>query len=403
MKKLSISILILSISLMLVGCSNNNKQVEQSDSTIQQVQEESSVLDIVEEDSNELEEVEEEPTPTAACLDGKYYSLGIEKLTLGSIAEDEVENLLLFENLKEITMTNMQCSPEVFEQMKELRPEIAFHYSFSLEKVGLPEIVVDEDTEELDVSNMEVTNVNAMKDYMLLLPKLTTLEMCDCGLSNEEMEILRDALPDTKVVWMLHMQEYSMRTDVIAYSTLVMWTPVPNPITSEDAEQFKYCTELRALDLGHQAITDLSWLEYLPELRLLILADNKVTDLTPIGTLKELRYVELFGNYGITTWEPLRNCTKMEELNIGFVAQPKDFSFLETMPNLKHFWAIGCVYTAAQDTQIRSLIPEGCDYCCIAKKPEDAQQPTGSGWRETIAFWRQYDMFRGNYLDEIFE
>ncbi len=399
-----ISVLILSISMVLTGCSNGEQKVEESAATtVEETKEESQETEAIVEESSVMEVVEEEPAPTAACLGGKYYNLEIEKLSLDSIAAEEIDNLPLFENLKEITLTNMQCTAEDFTRMKEIAPDVTFHYAFSLEKAGLPEITVDETTEELDISNMEVTDVNAMKDYMLMLPKLTNLTMCDCGLTNEEMEILRDALPETKVVWMLHMQDYSMRTDVIAYSTLVMWTPVPNPITSEDAEQFKYCTELRALDLGHQAISDLSWLQYLPELRLLILADNQVTDLTYVGTLKELRYAEFFGNYGITTWEPLRNCTKMEELNIGFVAQPKDFSFLEAMPNMKHFWAIGCVYTAEQDTQIRSLIPEGCDYCCVAKKPEDAQQPTGSGWRETIAFWRQFDMFRGNYLDEIFE
>ena len=59
----------------------------------------------------------------------------------------------------------------------------------------------------------------------------------------------------------------------------------------------KYCTDLRALDIGHQAITDLSVIgEHLTELRVLIIADNKVTDLTPLSNLRHLHYLEFFVN-----------------------------------------------------------------------------------------------------------
>lgn len=412
-KRWSVMILLsalLVMSLVLSGCGkqeNAASQTQESQETAESAatQEEVSGAETAEaapEETEESPETSEESAPCTVMINGKYYSQGIKKLTLETLNETDIENLALFPELTELTLTNMQLPYEAVMSLKETCPDMELHYAFDLSLAGLPEIKVDETTESLDVSNMEVTSAEAMTNYMRLLPSLTELVMCDCGLSNEEMAAMREALPDTKVIWMLHLQDYSFRTDVIAYSTLVMWTPVPHPITSEDAEQFKYCTDLMALDLGHQAISDLSWLQYLPELRLLILADNKVTDITPIGTLTELRFVELFGNYGIQTWDPLANCTKLEDINIGFVDGPKDFSFLEPLTNLQHFWAIGCVYTGAQDQQIRSLIPAGCEYRWDSKKPEEAQEPTGSGWRETNAFWAQYYMFRGNYLDERF-
>ena len=43
----------------------------------------------------------------------------------------------------------------------------------------------------------------------------------------------------------------------------------------------QYCTDLIALDLGHNGIDDLSWLEPLQNLQLLILSDNRMKDITP--------------------------------------------------------------------------------------------------------------------------
>jgi Leucine-rich repeat (LRR) protein len=70
----------------------------------------------------------------------------------------------------------------------------------------------------------------------------------------------------------------------------------------------KYLKNLKYLDVGHNAIDDLSFLYDLPELRILIVADNYVTDyitdLTPIASLKHLQYLEVFTN-NITDLSPL--------------------------------------------------------------------------------------------------
>ncbi|MBQ4224266.1 MAG: leucine-rich repeat domain-containing protein, partial [Prevotella sp.] len=44
----------------------------------------------------------------------------------------------------------------------------------------------------------------------------------------------------------------------------------------------RYCTKLKGLDLGHNAITDISFIENMPHLRVLILADNDLTDISPL-------------------------------------------------------------------------------------------------------------------------
>jgi Leucine-rich repeat (LRR) protein len=74
----------------------------------------------------------------------------------------------------------------------------------------------------------------------------------------------------------------------------------------------RYCTELRALDLGHSQISDTSYLAYMPHLQYLILAECYTPDLTPVGELKELKWLELFQNTAADV-SPLLGCTALED------------------------------------------------------------------------------------------
>lgn len=354
-------------------------------------------------DTNEAkteETAEEFSLPDVIELNGKYYSAAIKALS-ADVEPDNLETLLQFPNLISLDISSYPKDPgtisTLLEKVQELRPEMQVRYSLSLVKAGIEDVVALSDAEELILNDKTVTNAQALKECLDLLPCLKQLELCDCGLTNEEMAGIREEYPLVKVVWMLHMGRHSLRTDAVAFSTL-SYDGEPDRLTSEDAEVLRYCTDLMALDLGHQSLTDVSFLDALPELRVLILADNNITDLAPIGRLSELRYLELFINYHITSWDELANLTKLEDLNICFNDWAKDFSFLAGLPNLQRFWAIGCVFTAAQDAQIRSLIPEDCVY-----RWGGSTESTGAGWRESEKFEAEYEMFRTNTLHPIFE
>ena len=109
-------------------------------------------------------------------------------------------------------------------------------------------------------------------------------------------------------------------------------------MTSDSIQVLKYCTDLRALDLGHQAISDLSVIgDYLPELRLLILADNQVRDLTPLKKLKHLHYLELFVNR-ISDISPLKDLHELVDVNISYNGGLYDIEPLLYSPMMERIW-----------------------------------------------------------------
>jgi Leucine-rich repeat (LRR) protein len=108
-------------------------------------------------------------------------------------------------------------------------------------------------------------------------------------------------------------------------------------MTSENLEVLKYCPDLLALDLGHQALTDISPIaEYLPDLRLLIIADNRVYDLSPLEKLKHLHYLEIFVNR-VSDISPLAKLHELVDVNISYNAI-SDVTPLLNSPMMQRVW-----------------------------------------------------------------
>ena len=201
--------------------------------------------------------------------------------------------------------------------------------------------------EELDLDACEGAITRDDLDYVIsVMPNLKKLTVkAHTELTNDDMIPLVDAYPQITFVWTLHLGGYELPTDLTAFSTKVGEIRVTT-LTSEDCQLLRYAPNLRALDLGHHHIGDLSFLDYLPELRILILADNNVRDLTPIGRLKHLQYLELFVN-PISDISPLAGCTELLDLNLSYLwfhtLKP-----LEACTKLERLW---CVYTELSYTE----------------------------------------------------
>lgn len=251
----------------------------------------------------------------------------------------------------------------------------------------------------IKLDNRVVEDVEALKELLRKFPNLEQVDMCDCGFNNEEMDAINQDLPDIKVVWRIRINRWSFRTDAVAFSTYQ-----PKVITymmnNEDAKAFKYCTDLRALDLGHNAITDYSFLQYLPELRILIVADN--IDRQYGGYVKNLQYV--------------RYCTHLQYFEF-FISQVSDMSFLHDLPELKD---LNLCYTKVNDLSVFKDLPnlERLWLNCCGITYDDYQQlkewhpnatimyghagSTDQGWREHSRYWAMRQSFANNYLHEAF-
>jgi hypothetical protein len=125
---------------------------------------------------------------------------------------------------------------------------------------------------ELNANAYQLTSPEEIMPALSQFTRLERVDLSNCNLSNEQMETLMEAYPDVRFVWVVQMGTHSLRTDAVGFSTLnpskaYSETSTPEYIeavktcvrlTDEDIQVLRYCTDLEALDLGHNEISDLS-------------------------------------------------------------------------------------------------------------------------------------------------
>jgi hypothetical protein len=187
---------------------------------------------------------------------------------------------------------------------------------------------------------------------------------------------LTEALPEVEFGWKLQLMKYKtrhiVRTDAEAFSTL--HGKCPNH-ASREFELLKYCTNLLALDLGHNNLTDITFLRNMPRLRVLILGENqKLKNIEVLADLKDLEYLELF-TCGIKDITPLTKLPNLIDLNLANNSVA-DWRPLKEMKQLKRLWISGMgvhAMTAAEKAELQEALPD--------TKIMYKGQPTDNGWR----------------------
>lgn len=247
---------------------------------------------------------------------------------------------------------------------------------------------------QLDFSGMKITDTSELEEMLPLMPDLEKVDMCDCGISNEDMDALNRRHENVQFVWRVHFSVYSLRTDAIQFcaSNLPGNGYVAIKMTDKQLEPLKYCTELIALDLGHMLYTDLSFLENMPKLQYLILVEARFTDITPIGTLKDLKYLELFVNT-IDDLSPLLNCTELKHLNIGYTSG-FDTEVLKQMTQLERLWYPGNKMSSTEVEELIAALPN--TKCHLPAG--DPNGSTGAGWREADIYYEMRNIFSMHYM-----
>ena len=158
------------------------------------------------------------------------------------------------------------------------------------------------------------------------------------------------------------------------------------PLVDGDPEILRYVPGLRALDLGHHHLKDLSFLRFFPEMRILILADNHITDITWVGECTKLEYLELFVNK-ITDISPLANCTELLDVNLSW-NWFLNVEVLNNCPKLERFWDIAG-YTP-YTKQIQSLRDNHPGIQIYIRKEGGS---TDGPWRSHPRYFQYKEMF----------
>lgn len=244
------------------------------------------------------------------------------------------------------------------------------------------------DAESIDLGDQAVEDWDAFIAFLGEFPVLKQVDMFSTMIEKKQINRLVEAFPDIHFGWTIHItHKHYIRTDQTAYSTL-HGQCAPHP--SKVFEVLKYCTELRALDIGHNVVTDLSFLEPLTHLRVLILACNPdLKNIQVLSQLKDLEYIELFST-SITDLTPLGELPHLMDLNVANNRISKWKVLLE-MPQLRRLWI---PVNDKNADLLREALPD--------TKVVNHGQPTGNGWRryedesEDPHYSIIYRMFREN-------
>ena len=227
-------------------------------------------------------------------------------------------------------------NPKQLTELRDALPDGAvFHFNCSWNGISF-----SDESEELDLTKAKKDlNDKTFRMVLSLCPNLKYVNNSTNKLpSNDTFIPLIEEYPDIRFDWLVHLRgEHYCPTTATAYSTL-NHTDYGTRLKSDDMELLKYIPGLKALDVGHNAFTDLGFLRFFPDLELLIISNNDhVDDLTEVGRLKHLKYLEVHNTH-VSDLSPLANCTELLDLNVSST-WVTDLSPLDGVTSLERFWA----------------------------------------------------------------
>lgn len=295
------------------------------------------------------------PEPTPAPTE---YTITVE-------SAEEIAALGEISTLRHIDATASR-EYEALAKLRAALPECEMDWVYELNGVEYPG-----DTEELTVETLD-----GLEDALRYLPDIRFVDMLACEVTTDDIDRCMEINPDADYLWWVKFGRWVVRSDIQIFSS--MRTTDNHYYTNEELYPLlHYCKKMRALDLGHNALTDLTDIGNMTDLQVLIIADNEyLTDLSPLKNLDKLYYLEMFLCINITDFSGLDGMVSMEDMNCRYCRYLDDPSFLANMPNLR------MLYCANTGLGLREIAPyriEGCSY-------ETASEDYSSvyhGWRAT--------------------
>ena len=317
----------------------------------------------------------------SVSVNGLSWPMDTAEMTLTDADAEELAAALPYlPGLKTVTLEGQLPPAEALNALRQAYPGIRFYWQIQL--FGQ---TADVDTTELDLSGIAVENVAQVEQILPYLPKLQKVIMCDCGISNEEMDALNRRHPEIQFVWSVNIGPYlRIRTDTTALIPVKynVW------VDDEDCYNLRYCTDMVCVDIGHMDVDSCEWAAYMPNLKYLLLADTQGTDFSVLAKLENLIYLELFMTQ-VRVYTPLLSCSILEDLNLCYTYGQIDV--LIQMKQLKRLWwgparqaLYGYMRYYLPNTHLELELKSGSS--------------TGEGWREGKRYYEQRDYLGMYYM-----
>lgn len=262
------------------------------------------------------------PEPTAEPSPSPSPSPEITQMSITNESAEEILALIDIPSLKSVD-ASASTQYEALLKLYEARPDCEVSWVYEFDGVEYPSTATE----------LRAVNLDGLEDALRYLPELTYVDVIDSPATIDDMDRFYDIRPEIDYYWSFKHDGFVIRTDIQCYSSLR--DADYHRFTDEEMyPMLKYCKHLKALDLGHCDITDLSLIGNLSELQVLILADNpNLLDASPLAKLENLEYFEFFMNRNVEDYSFLNSLTKIKDINLCYCDNLGDLSFLENMPD----------------------------------------------------------------------
>ena len=256
-----------------------------------------------------------EPTPEPTPMPTEYV-----------IGSESAEEILALAEIPTLTYIDGRSSKEYAAMLKlrELLPDCEILWEYELQGVKYPS----------DTTELTVTDLIGLEDAIRYLPELNYIDLIESPATVEDLDRYSAINPDIFFYWSFVHDGFEIRTDIEVYSSLRDLGY--HRFTDEEMyPMLKYCKKMKALDLGHNDITDLSYIGQMKDLEVLIIADNpNLVDASPLANLEKLTYLEFFMNHKVEDFSWLDNLTRLDALNLCYCDYLTELDFLANMPDM---------------------------------------------------------------------
>ena len=316
-------------------------------------------------------------------LPGQTVSSDTTSLDLSGLSADQVDEasaaLAGLPNLEQVKLSDSMAITDV-AKLAQACPGAAFDYNFEL--FGQQ---VSASAERLEYVETEIGNegVGQIREVLPFMTKLTYLKLDQCGIDYEVLAQLRDDFPNVKVVWRVFFSGdgYNCLTD-----TEKIWAT--GTVTDGYTDPLKYCTDVKYMDLGHNCITNIDFINYMPKLEVAVLSISWIEDLSPLGNCPNLEFLEMYSS-NISDVSALANCKNLKHLNLGNDFEVTDISALYDL-DLERFYFNNNNVPDAQEEEFISRHPD-CE-CSFG-----AGHPVHTTWRFLPGYVWKEDLSETHY------
>lgn len=295
-----------------------------------------------------------------------------------------------FYDLRAVDLTGCGLDNEALHQLDQDLPGTDVRWTFELYGV---EVCSTDREIDLSGKKMKKDKGAAVEEALPLFSHLEKVVMCDCGISDEDMDALNRKYEDIRFVWMVDVQSVALRTDGDFFSPH-RDSGLERARSRAGLKNLWYCTDLVALDVGHAHTRELDYISVMPHLKYLIIVEDYLTDCSLIGELKELKWLEMF-QCSVRDISGLVGCTALEDLNICYINAPGDnvYETLRRMTWLKRLWCSGTRMSRKQLKALREELPDTEIWC------HTGDESTGGTWRYSESYYEMRDAFHMYYMD----